>query len=99
MSAAEAFVRIQRLLSGKRVTLVLCGFTVDSLVGKALGSVDVLGSKGVELFETFSDAMECTFFADYSCNPDLTLRCVQGLRMPIYELGLRHRRRKAMLRR
>ncbi|KAF5319323.1 hypothetical protein D9619_008654 [Psilocybe cf. subviscida] len=85
MSAAEAFVRIQRLLSGKRVTLVLCGFTVDSLVGKALGSVDVLGSKGVELFETFSDAMEWTenaylraWFASQKAESHVTSLAVPG---------------------
>jgi SulP family sulfate permease len=43
MSSAEAFVRIHRLLSAKRVTLVFCGFTADSLIGKALRGVEVLG--------------------------------------------------------
>ncbi|KAJ7912514.1 sulfate transporter family-domain-containing protein [Mycena leptocephala] len=60
MSSAEAFVRLQRLLSAKYVTLVFCGFTADSAVGKALESVDVLGAEGVELFSTFNDAMEWT---------------------------------------
>jgi SulP family sulfate permease len=59
MSSAEAFVRIHRLLAAKRVTLVFCGFTVDSPIGKALRSVEVLGARGVELFGTFNDAMEC----------------------------------------
>lgn len=59
MSSAEAFVRIQRLLVAKYVTLVFCGFKIDSSVGKALRSVDVLGTDGVELFSTFNDAMEC----------------------------------------
>ncbi|PPQ66690.1 hypothetical protein CVT26_009550 [Gymnopilus dilepis] len=60
MSSAEAFVRIQRLLAAKRVTLVFCGFHVDSPIGKALRSVEVLGARGVELFATFNDAMEWT---------------------------------------
>lgn len=60
MSAAEAFVRVVRLLESKSVTLVLSGFTAGSAVGKALESVDVLESKGVELFLTFNDAMEWT---------------------------------------
>jgi len=60
MSSAEAFVRIQRLLSGKYVTLVFCGFSADSSIAKALQSVNVLGSEGVELFSTFNDAMEWT---------------------------------------
>ncbi|KAJ6491582.1 sulfate transporter family-domain-containing protein [Mycena vulgaris] len=46
MSSAEAFVRVQRLLSAKYVTL--------------LESVDVLFADGVELFSTFNDAMEWT---------------------------------------
>ncbi|KAF8896905.1 sulfate anion transporter [Gymnopilus junonius] len=60
MSSAEAFVRIQRLLAAKRVTLVFCGFTIDSPIGKALRSVEVLRTHGVELFLTFNDAMEWT---------------------------------------
>ncbi|KAJ4490657.1 sulfate transporter family-domain-containing protein [Lentinula aciculospora] len=60
MSSAEAFVRVQRLLAAKYVTLVFCGFKVDSAVGKALGSVGVMGSEGVELFSTLNDAMEWT---------------------------------------
>ncbi|KAF7290582.1 Sulfate transporter family protein [Mycena indigotica] len=60
LSAAEAFVRIHRLLAARYVTLVFCGFGPDGAVGRALASVDVLGSDGVELFETFGDAMEWT---------------------------------------
>ena len=59
LSAAEAFVRVQRLLASKRVVLVLCGFTADTNVGRALANVGLLEMAGVELFETFSDAMEC----------------------------------------
>ncbi|OJT12151.1 hypothetical protein TRAPUB_11300 [Trametes pubescens] len=60
MSAAEAFVRVRRLLAGKKVVLVLCGCTVDSPVGRGLGNVGLLEMSGVELFETFSDAVEWT---------------------------------------
>ncbi|KAJ7117895.1 sulfate transporter family-domain-containing protein [Mycena crocata] len=60
MSSAEAFVRVQRLLSAKYVTLVFCGFSAESTIGRALQSVDVLGADGVELFSTFNDAMEWT---------------------------------------
>lgn len=59
MSSAEAFVRMHRFLSAKSVTLVFCGFSAESTVGKALDSVQVLGADGVELFFTFNDAMEC----------------------------------------
>lgn len=59
MSAAEAFVRVQRLLSTNRIVLVLCGFTVDSPVGKAFKSVDLLEMEGVEVFADFTEALEC----------------------------------------
>lgn len=59
MSSAEAFVRVQRVLAAKYVTLVFCGFKVDSAVGKALKSVGIMGTEGVELFLTLNDAMEC----------------------------------------
>ena len=62
MSAAEAFVRIQRLLGSKGVVLVFCGFSDTSPIGRALRSVDLLEMDGVELFENFNDALECEFF-------------------------------------
>jgi len=60
MSAAEAFMRVQRLLAGRRVVLVFCGFEADSPMGKSLQNAGVLGAEGVELFSTFNDAMEWT---------------------------------------
>ena len=59
MSAAEAFVRIQRLLSSKMVVLVFCGFSVDSTVGKSLSNVGLFDTDHVECFVTCNDAMEC----------------------------------------
>ncbi|ELU36902.1 sulfate anion transporter [Rhizoctonia solani AG-1 IA] len=61
MSSAEAFVRIQRLLSVKRVTLILCGVQANSPVGKALQQVDLWADRGtgVEVFGTLNEAMEC----------------------------------------
>jgi len=59
MSSAEALVRVQRLLSSKCITLVLCGFEGDSVVGRALDSVGLFAAERVELFNTFNDAMEC----------------------------------------
>ena len=59
MSAAEAFVRIQRLLAVQRVVLVFCGFAPETPIGRALRSVDLLEMEGVELFATFNDALEC----------------------------------------
>ncbi|KAL8286302.1 hypothetical protein RQP46_004790 [Phenoliferia psychrophenolica] len=60
-SAAEAFVRIQRLLEDKGVTLVLCGCPIDSSVGVALRSVDLWvdgESNPVKVFENLNDALE-----------------------------------------
>ena len=61
MSAAEAFVRIQRILSARSITMVLCGFEAESPIGRALKNVGLLESSSVELFSTFNDAMECEF--------------------------------------
>jgi len=60
MSAAEAFVRVQRLLATNRIVLVLCGFSVESPVGNALKSVDLLEMEGVEVFADFTEALEWT---------------------------------------
>ena len=62
LSAAEAFVRVQRLLSGRNVVLVICG-TGDGKVLKALNSVGLLDLPDVELFVSFNDAMECELSA------------------------------------
>ncbi|KAG8757885.1 hypothetical protein FRC11_004198 [Ceratobasidium sp. 423] len=62
MSSAEAFVRVQRLLAVKRVTLILCGVQATSSVGKALQQVDLWADRGtgVEVFGTLNEAMEWT---------------------------------------
>jgi len=60
MSAAEAFVRVQRLLVAKGVVLVFCGVTADNPSGKALSGVGVLQEPYVEVFKTLNDAMEWT---------------------------------------
>ncbi|KAF9267177.1 hypothetical protein L218DRAFT_1063908 [Marasmius fiardii PR-910] len=60
MSSAEALVRVHRLLRQKGITMVFCGFRVESEIGSALSSVEVLGAEGVELFEWFGDAIEWT---------------------------------------
>ncbi|CUA78230.1 putative protein C24H6,11c [Schizosaccharomyces pombe 972h-] [Rhizoctonia solani] len=62
MSSAEAFVRVQRLLAVKRVTLILCGVQAGSPVGKALQQVDLWADRGtgVEVFGTLNEAMEWT---------------------------------------
>jgi sulfate permease, SulP family len=58
LSAAEAFVRMQRLLSGRNVVLVICG-AGDGKVLRALDSVGLCDLPDVEIFVTFNDAMEC----------------------------------------
>lgn len=82
LSAAEAFVRVQRLLATKGVVLVFCGVS-RAEVGKALGCVGVLEQPYVELFETLNDAMECESWmvAVFVCivsSMVLTERCDTG---------------------
>ncbi|KAI5999213.1 sulfate transporter family-domain-containing protein [Pisolithus albus] len=60
MSSAEAFVRVQRLLSAKGVLLVFCGVESESAVGKALANSRIFEEKGVEFFESLNDALEWT---------------------------------------
>lgn len=59
LSSAEAFVRVQRLLAGRSVIFVLCGFALDSEIGKALKNVDLFREDGVELFSNLNEALEC----------------------------------------
>jgi SulP family sulfate permease len=64
-SAAEAFVRLQRLLEHKGVVLVMCGLQPDSSVGLALRSVDLWAESTVhpvEVFENLNDALEVRGF-------------------------------------
>ena len=60
-SAAEAFVRMQRLLDERGVQLIFCGCPVDSSVAVALRSVD-LWSDGPEekvvVLETLNESLE-----------------------------------------
>lgn len=60
-SAAEAFIRIQRLLSAKNVYLVLCGAEYNSEIGKALRSVGIWRDTSnyyLQIFENFNEALE-----------------------------------------
>src|ERR1700761_3823194 len=59
VSSAEALVRIQRLLAGKQAFLILCGFGLDSSIARSLASVELLKKDYVEMFEHFSEAIEC----------------------------------------
>lgn len=70
MSAAEAFVRIQRLLNGKQIILVFSGLELDSPIEHALASVGLLDLEGVEVFSTWSDALECEYSSSLGF-PDL----------------------------
>ena len=60
LSASEAFVRLQRLLAAKNVILVLCGFSMDSSVGRALASVNLFDGENVEVFAEINEAIEWT---------------------------------------
>ncbi|GAA5980112.1 hypothetical protein JCM10908_001540 [Rhodotorula pacifica] len=60
-SAAEAFVRMQRLLDERGVVLVLCGCPPDSEVGNALRSVGLWSDSSdgkVVVLENLNDALE-----------------------------------------
>ncbi|WWC89504.1 uncharacterized protein L201_004428 [Kwoniella dendrophila CBS 6074] len=62
-SSAEAFVRVQRLLSAKDVLLILCGAAPNGLVGTALQAVDLWADREgtrVEVFDALNDALEWT---------------------------------------
>lgn len=61
-SSAEAFVRIQRLLAAKGVTLIFCGCDPNRTVGRALRGVDLWTgqNEGVEVFDELNEALEWT---------------------------------------
>jgi len=60
LSASEALVRIQHLLVSKSVTLVLCGFTMESSIGLAFHSVELFEGQNVEMFLDTNQAIEWT---------------------------------------
>ena len=58
-SAAEAFTRINRILSTQGIRMIICGFTSTSEIGKSLHNVGLLdGSDNVEYFEGLNSALE-----------------------------------------
>ena len=62
-SSAEAFVRVQRLLTAKDVLLIMCGAAPEGLVGTALRSVNLWADQSdmrVEVFAGLNDALEWT---------------------------------------
>ncbi|KAI0029574.1 sulfate transporter family-domain-containing protein, partial [Vararia minispora EC-137] len=59
MSAAEAFVRVQRVLHARGIVLVFCGMGAGD-VRRALESVGLFELEDVELCESLNDAMEWT---------------------------------------
>ena len=79
-SAAEAFVRIQRLLAAKKVLLAFCGVVLGSEAAKALQSVNLWGGaedSTVATFATLNDALEWTeneyltvMYQDYTTKED-----------------------------
>ncbi|EIN04492.1 sulfate anion transporter [Punctularia strigosozonata HHB-11173 SS5] len=59
MSAAEAFVRVHRVLRAKAVSLCLCGIPRGA-VETSLASVGLFEAEGVRLFGNVNDALEWT---------------------------------------
>ena len=60
-SSAEAFARVQRLLSAKNVRLILCGAAPNGLVGSALQGVGLWADREgmeVEVFGSLNESLE-----------------------------------------
>ncbi len=59
-SAAEAFIRMRRILAAKDVKLILCGVAMGSEVGRGLRSVDMWEDpdRGVHVYEDLNSALE-----------------------------------------
>ena len=60
-SAAEAFLRIQRLLEVREVVLVLCGCDPETPVGKSLRNIELFRDspeERVRVFSNLNDALE-----------------------------------------
>lgn len=61
MSSAEALVRVHRLMAPRDITIVFCGFEMESSIGNALRCVGLFEMEKVEVFGAFNEAMECAF--------------------------------------
>lgn len=63
-SAAEAFVRLQRLLAAKDVLFIICGAAPEGITGTALRNVGLWPEEGderrIEVFVGLNDALEWT---------------------------------------
>ncbi|KAL9123094.1 MAG: hypothetical protein Q9187_000345 [Circinaria calcarea] len=58
-SAAEAFARINRILSKRNVIMIMCGITPGSEVGRSLDNVGLSNKEnGIEFFEDLNSALE-----------------------------------------
>ncbi|KAJ1921736.1 hypothetical protein H4219_000469 [Mycoemilia scoparia] len=60
-SAAEAFIRIKRLLTSKEIHMVICGASLNSSVGQAMQSVGVWSKdddRYVQTFSTLNESLE-----------------------------------------
>jgi SulP family sulfate permease len=60
LSASEALVRIQHLLVSRGVTLVLCGFAMESPIGLAFHSVELFEGQNVDVFLDINQSIEWT---------------------------------------
>ena len=58
-SAAEAFTRINRILSKREVQLIISGLELESEIGRAFRNVGLLGDdSGVDVYETLNQALQ-----------------------------------------
>ncbi|KAF8586885.1 hypothetical protein K439DRAFT_882735 [Ramaria rubella] len=67
LSAAEAFLRVQRLLAARGVIFVLCGAAAVESVRRALEGVELFGEEGVETFGGLNEALECECHGSVCC--------------------------------
>jgi len=98
LSAAEAFVRLHRLLEARRVRLVFCGQSATSDVAKALQAVDLWGGNA-EVFATLNEVSFLLFATrlEKSHVDQLNQRHLNGRRMRTFDYGIvRQRRNKRM---
>ena len=59
-SAAEAFLRVNRILKAKNVKLFMCGFASGTDIGQSLENVGLLDTDGgVDTFENLNSTLEC----------------------------------------
>jgi SulP family sulfate permease len=92
MSAAEALVRVQRVLASRGVGLCIAG-VYDMGISRALASVGLYEAPGVERFETVNEALECAYNHKAGVLP---LTCQQGQKTRTFARGSCRKNRRRL---